>query len=223
MILADEILLLLTDARTGRALLDTGRLELVLAGALLLDLAADERVDVAGPGGPVKAGRVVVRDPRPVGEQMLDHALAILVSRAPCRPEAAVTYLKTGLRPGLYGRMVDRGVLRAETHRTLRIFTTERWPALDTRHADQVRAGLRDVLVVGRTPTGRERATISLLHTVDAVPRVLGTAELPTAELRRRAKAVSTSGVAETAVRRALDAMNAAVTTMIITSTDASS
>ena len=51
MIFAEEIFLLRTDDAPGKSVVDSARLDLVLAGALLLDLAVAERVDVAGPGG----------------------------------------------------------------------------------------------------------------------------------------------------------------------------
>lgn len=210
MILAEEILLLLTDDGLGRRVVDSARLDLVLAGALLLDLAVLARVGVAAPGEPIKAGRLVVRDLRPVGDPVLDQALSLISAAGPKKPEVVLPKLRKGLRPALYVRLVDRGILRCEERKTFGIFRSLRWPAVDSRHEVQVRARLREVLVLGRTPVEREVAIISLLHAVDQIPKVVGTAEVGARELRRRAKAMS-GGIADEAVRRAVEAMTAAV------------
>lgn len=222
MILAEEILLLLTDDGLGKPAVDSARLDLVLAGALLLDLAVLARVGVAAPGEPVKAGRLVVRDLRPVGDPLLDHALALIAAAGPKKPETVLPKLKRGLRPALYARLVARGVLRHEERRSLGIFRSQRWPAVDSRHEAQVRVGLREVLVLGRAPAEREVAIISLLHAVDQVPKVLGTADVGARELRRRAKAMS-GGIADEAVRRAVQAMNSAIAVSTVVAATAAS
>ena len=56
MILAEDVLLLLTNDTTGKTVVDKTRLDLALAGAVLLDLTTAGRVDVAGPGGAGQAG-----------------------------------------------------------------------------------------------------------------------------------------------------------------------
>lgn len=219
MILAEEILLLLTDDATGKSVVDSARLDLVLAGALLLDLAVAGRVDVAGPGEQVKAGRLVVRDARPVGDPVLDAALSRIVAAGPKKPENVLPSLKKDLRPALYSRLSQAGILRFEEGRVLGIFPSRRWPAADSAYERQVLAGLRDVLIVGRAPTEREAGVIALLHAVDQVPKVLGTAEVSARELRRRAKVAVSTGLADTAVLKAVQAMNAAVMTAVLVST----
>jgi hypothetical protein len=63
--LAEDVLLLLIDDVSGKPVVDTTRLNLALAGGVLLDLSALGQVDVSGPGEQVKAGRLVVRDTQP--------------------------------------------------------------------------------------------------------------------------------------------------------------
>ena len=181
-----------------------------------------ERVDVAGPGEPVKAGRLVVRDVRdvrPVGDSVLDAALSRIVAAGPKKPENVLPSLKKGLRPALYTRLSQGGILRCEEGRVLGIFPSLRWPAADCAYERQVRACLSEVLVVGRAPTEREAGVIALLHAVDQVPKVLGTAEVSARELRRRAKIAVSSGLADTAVLKAVQAKNTAVMTALLVST----
>ena len=78
---------------------------------------------------------------------------------------------------------------------------------------------MRDVLVVGRAPTEREAGLIALLQAVDQVPKVLGTGEVSARELRRRAQVAVSSGIADTAVRKAVQAMNAATMAVVMAAT----
>lgn len=219
MILADDVLLLLTDDVTGKPVVDTTRLDLALAGAVLLDLATAGRVDVSGPGEPVRAGRVVVRDPRPTGDGVLDEGLRRIAAKGPRKPASVVPELAKKLRPELLARLVERGVLRLQEGRVLGIFPTSAWPAVDPAYEDGLRRALHDVLVVGRTPTPREAALISMLQAVDQVPRVLGDVGVPKRELRQRAKAVAQGGFADAAVKGAVEAVNAAVMAGVMAAT----
>lgn len=74
--LAEDVLLLLLDERSGRTVLPTWFIpECVLTGALLAELALLGRVEPSqspGPGVPV---RVRVRDTTPTGDRLLDQLL----------------------------------------------------------------------------------------------------------------------------------------------------
>jgi len=219
MILAEDVLLLLTDDVTGKHVVDTTRLDLALGGAVLLDLATAGRVDVSGHGEPVRPGRVVVRDPRPTGDGVLDEGLRRIAATAPRKPASVVPALAKKLRPELLARLVGRGVLRLQEGTVLGLFPTSAWPAVDPAYEDTLRRALHDVLVVGRTPTPREAALISMLQAVDQVPRVLGEVGVPKRELRSRAKAVAQGGFADAAVRGAVEAVDAAVMAGVMAAT----
>lgn len=223
MLLAEDILLLLTEDQTGKVVVDTSTLELALAGAVLLELALAGRVDVAGPGEAVKPGRVVVRDASPAGDPLLDAALARIAGVSPRKPDSLLSTLKKGLVDEVRARLVHRGILRWEQGRVLGIFPTNRWPAEDSRHEDTVRRALFDVLVTGRTPTAVEAGIVSILLAVDKVHVVFPGTGLARRELKARAKAISQGSFASEAVRKAIEAINAAVMATIVAATAASS
>ena len=54
MLIAEDVLLLLVDDRTGRFLVDSTTLDNVLAGAVLVELVTIERVGFAPAGGGIK-------------------------------------------------------------------------------------------------------------------------------------------------------------------------
>jgi hypothetical protein len=218
-ILAEDVLLLLIDDASGKAVVDKTHLDLALAGGLLLDLATLGRVDVTGAGEPVKAGRLVVREDSPTDDEVLDEGLRRVGSLRPMKPYRVLPKLAKGLREELLGRMVGRGILRPQEGRILGIFPSHTWPALDSSHEREVRAGLHDVLVVGRGPSPREAALISLLQAIGQVPKVLGDVGVPARELRRRAKEVANGGFVDDAVRRAVAEISAATSAAISAAT----
>lgn len=215
MLVAEDLLLLLLNDVTGKPLIDTTRLDLALSGAVMLELATLGRVDVTGPGEPVKAGRLVVRDPTPTGDPILDEALRRADVMGPKKPQSALSSLGKGLRPEILNRLTFRGLLRYEEGKILGLFPTRSWPAADMVHEGRVRNGLHEVLVVGRTPTSAEAPLIALLQAVDQIPKVLGDVGVPKRELRRRAKAVAGGGFASEAVRKAVEAVTAATAAAI--------
>jgi hypothetical protein len=226
MILAEDILLLLTDDASGKPLVDRTRLDLALAGGVLLDLTTSSRVGVtaSGEGEQVKAGRLVVRDDRSTGDDVLDEGLRRIGAIGPKKPESVLPKMAKGLHQDLLERLTAQGILRAQEGRVLGIFPRHTWPAVDSSHKRELRAGLRDVLVVGRTPAPREAALVSLLQAINQVPTALGDTGvngLPARELRRRAKEVAAGGFADEAVRKAVQAVSAATAAAAAAATSA--
>jgi Golgi phosphoprotein 3 (GPP34) len=218
-VLAEDLLLLLTDDASGKPLLDSTKLDLALAGAVLVELTEAGRIGVAEPGGTVRAGRVVVLDPTPTGDPLLDLPLQRIADRRPAKPQDLLSGIAKGLRRQLLARLAERGILRAEEGRILGIFPVRSWPAADSAQEDEVRRGLSEVLVNGRTPSPAEAALVSLLSAVDRIPKVLGGSGVDRRELKRRAKVVAQGEFAGAAVGKAVEAITAAVAAVVVVTT----
>lgn len=217
MLICEDLLLLLTDDATGKVVTDGTATPLVLAGGVLVELAMSGRVRVAGPGEAVRQGRVVVVDASPTGDDVLDEALRRIAGSAPAKAHTVLDRLGKRLRHALLDRLVQRGVLRAEEGRVLGIFPADRWPTVDGRREADVRRGLGDVLVRGRTPTEREVALVSLLLAVDKVHLV--SESMPRREAKARAKQVADGEPAGAAVKKAIEAVQAATIAAITAAT----
>ena len=99
----------------------------------------------------------------------------------------------------------------------LGIFPRETWPAEDSRHEDEVRRRLHDVLVVGTTPDERTGALVALLLAVDRAHKVLPGLDGPARRrVKARAKEVAEGAWAAKAVRAAVEAMQSAVAVGVI-------
>ncbi|ROS26041.1 GPP34 family phosphoprotein [Cellulomonas sp. PhB150] len=218
MLIAEDLALLLTDDESGRPTTSSQRVDLALAGGLLLELLMTGRVAVAGAGHPAGKDRVVILDPAPTGDPVLDEAVARLAEK-PRKAKDALPRLTKDLRPALLDRLTRNGLLRLEESKILGLFPTRAHLPGDEGYERSLRAAVHDVLVVGRTPTEREVAVVSVLQSVDQVPRVLGEAGVPARELRRRAKALAEGEAVGVAVRQAIQAMDGAMTAVMVATT----
>lgn len=213
MLLAGDLLLLLTDDDTGKLAASSTEVDVALGGALLVELTLMQRVDVAGSDERVREGRLVVRDPNPTDDGLLDEALIIVGQREGKKPQSVVTRLGKQVRGRLYERLVEGGVLRAEDDRVLGIFPRHRWPSKDAAHESAVRVGLITALREGATTDARTGALISLLLALNAVHKTVDPASVGLSKkaLKAHAKRIAEGDWAAKAVRQAIDSMNAAV------------
>ncbi|QNN54255.1 GOLPH3/VPS74 family protein [Nocardioides mesophilus] len=213
MLLAEDLLLLITDDDTGKLVVSGTEADIALGGAQLVQLALAGRVDLTHEGEGRRKGRLVVRDATPTGDPLLDEALAVLVERQGKRPADAVGKLGKRLRQRLYDRLVQQGILRAEEGRVLGVFPKHTWPAADAAHEREVRELVDQVLVSGVTPQPRTAALVALLHALRVVPQVVDPERhgLPRRQLERRAQEVAEGDWGSAAVRSAIEAMRAAV------------
>ena len=75
MLLAEDLLLLLTDDDSGRLVVSGSAVDVALGGAQLIELTLLGRVDVTGEGEG-RAGRLVVRPGERPADPLLEEALA---------------------------------------------------------------------------------------------------------------------------------------------------
>ena len=69
-----------------------------LGGANLLELALMDKVGLSGEHDPSKPGRIVVRDPAPTGDTVLDAALTVIIAHQGNKPATLIKPLGTNLR-----------------------------------------------------------------------------------------------------------------------------
>jgi len=207
MLLAEDLLLLLTDDRSGKLLVSPAEVDLALGGAQLIDLTMAGRVDID------ERKRLVVRDGSATGDELLDRALAVISDKQGKKPSAVVEPLGKKLRERLYGRLTDCGILEARQDKVFGVFARHRWPAVSVDHEIAVRRALTATLVTGTTPAPRDAALVALLHALRATHRVVDPKEhgLRRRDLDRRAAQVAEGSWASQAVRQTVDAMAAAV------------
>jgi hypothetical protein len=213
MLLAENLLLLVTDDASGRLSVPGDQLDLALGGANLVELTVMGRVDLSGEKDAGKAGRLVVRDSSPAGDEVLDAALRIVLAHAGRRPSAVIRPLSRNLRRTLYERLAANGAVRAERGRVLGVFPVRRWPAQDAGQQAEVRRLVTQALVQQAAPDDRTAALIALVHALRCEHKIVDPrpSGLSRRQLRTRAEEITQSSWAPEPARAMIEAIAAAV------------
>ncbi|HEU5212791.1 MAG TPA: GPP34 family phosphoprotein [Gaiellaceae bacterium] len=205
MLLAEDLLLLLTDDRSGRLAVPANRADLALGAAMLVDLTLGHHVQVSADG------RLLVLDGGATSDVLLDEALATVDRNHGRKPKDVLAPLARRLRPRLYERLVHGGLVREEAGRICGIFPRHRWPAADAAHENAVRADLGEALRAGATADARTGALVALLHALGAKVIDADHVGITRAELEVNAERIADGDWASEAVRSAIREMLAAI------------
>lgn len=214
--LAEELVLLAYDD-SGKAQLSGTNLDLGVGGALLLDLALAGRVDVVDK-------RLVITDPSPVGHPLVDGALErIRADGRRRKPKDWVSRLSKQSRPAVLRQLVAAGILESAEDKVLLLFSRTRYPS---RHGVEppaetaARQRMRAAVTGAVTPDARTAALCALVGAVGLDRKVFP--DLPRREVKQSLKRISEGAWAATAVKKAIEEVQAAVTAAIVASVAAS-
>ena len=159
--IAEEIVLLALDDETGKlsTRLPVHSLRNAVSGALLMDLAFENRIDT-------DLHRLIVIDSAPLGEPVLDDVLARIAADEEERQTGHWVELFAGdyetLQPLLLDRLVARGILSRQEGRLSWLIGVRRYPTVDDRPQRDVKQRIMDTLQSEVIPDPRDIAIISL-------------------------------------------------------------
>lgn len=214
MLIAEDLALLLHDDDSGKGVVDRHTVGLVLAGAVLVDLAERGHVRIAEDGDDVRTGRLVVADAGSTGDDVLDDGLGVVRAKEGKKPDAALESLRKGLRERILERLDAAGELERVDRKALGVVSYTRWPAGSGHREDDVRRELDAALLRGEDPSARTAALVGLLVAVDAVAKVVPADDRRA--VKRRAKELADGPWAAEAVRRAVQDVQVAVMTAVL-------
>jgi Golgi phosphoprotein 3 (GPP34) len=172
--LAEELLLLAYDDRTGKATGSRIGLDLGMSAAVLVDLALAGRISYSG-------GNLVVTDPSPIGDPIADAVLARAAADTPHTPSQWLQRLRHGLRNRVLEDLVARGVVQDVDETQLEYIHVHRYPAVDRAHETEIRRRLADALTTDAIPDERTAALATLLTAIRMEPAL----RLPPDDLAR--------------------------------------
>lgn len=174
---AEEILLLTLDDKKGTFKpLPAQALKFALAGALLMELAVNNRIDTD-----MQTLRVV--DAQPTGDPLLDETLALLQTTRTDQPAGywlgELAWRHRDLQERVLQRLVDKGVLKVVDRKVLWVFAARRYPLMDDREVKEVRARLRDLILGADIPDPREAVLVGLVNACGLFDGIFTEEELP--------------------------------------------
>ena len=165
---AEEILLLLLEDKNGKFVhVPELSMRCVLAGSVLMDLALELKIDT-------DFDKLVLLDPTPVGDNLLDPTLSRIAEAEKKRVEenekerdarywVEMTAREAEeIRGNALERLIQRGILRREDDRILWVFKSRRYPMVDGRAEQEVKLRIMEVLFSDVIPDPRDIVIISL-------------------------------------------------------------
>ena len=172
----EEIVLLQLDDSQGKFVnLPLSAADVVLAGAALMELAIDNRIDS-------DLEHLILVDTTPTGDDILDDVLRQLVEAGTELGAGAVLerisvngekYQEMALK-----RLLAKGILREENGRFLWVFHTRRYPVVDDSEQREVRARLRQLVLTDEIPDPRDVVLICLIDACGLLGLVLSPDEI---------------------------------------------
>ena len=158
---AEEIFLLALDDREGSIKpLPVSALEYALPGALLMELAFLNKIDID-----LKCLEVV--NTEPIGNVLLDDVLRQIEGKSEAQPTSYWLSFFAGQAKQIHERilaqLVSKGILKTEDKKILWVFKTRRYPMIDNREIKEVTARLRELILGDEIPDPREAVLVSLV------------------------------------------------------------
>ncbi|MDE0226663.1 MAG: GPP34 family phosphoprotein, partial [Gammaproteobacteria bacterium] len=163
----EEMLLLLGDDEGEFLPVREHAFECALAGAVLMDLAFEYRIDT-------DLQALVVTDATPTGNPLLDRILGRIAARTDTTDtQAWIRVLSTDeaatIREQALASLVERGIVERREERFLWVFRSVRYPTLDDGAERELEARLAEVLS-DDIPDPRDVALISLVDACRILP-----------------------------------------------------
>ena len=212
--IAEDLLLLLFSPHDG-VIHGEGRLHYPLGGAVLSQLALEERVEIEDRGA--WKGRTA----RAVGEAPSDELLLDAWQRLADKPRAVQSLLASvgpSLRSPVLERLVKRGDLVEERRRLLKIFPSTKLVDGGTGRRDALMEPVRAALVDGVEPQPRTAVLAALLSASGVLPSLRR--DIPwSGDVQRRGKEFEKGDWGAQGVSRAVAAAAAAVAASAVITT----
>lgn len=162
----EEILLLLLDDKDGSFVpIPKATLGCAIAGAVLMDLAFDYRIDT-------DPESLVITDRTPTGNPIVDPILAKIAGQGPATDTR--TWIRVlsvedapAIREQALQSLVARGIVVQREARVMWAFRARRYPTIDGNVEQEVKLRIGDVLFSDDIPDPRDVALIGLVDACD--------------------------------------------------------
>ena len=179
---AEEIMLLLLDDEGGEFLhVSDWSLRCALAGAVLMDLALENRIDT-------DLKQLVLVDATPVGDDLLDPTLARIADATETHDAAHWVHQTARhadqIRERALERLIEHGILQRQEESFLWVFKSRRYPAVDGKADREVKLRIMSVLFSDEIPDPRDIVIVCLVEACGIFQALLSRRELTHASAR---------------------------------------
>ncbi len=210
--LYEEIMLLALRNKQGTATIDY--LEYTVAGAVLAELLLDRRIAISD----MRKHLVDIRDTNPTGDPIIDECMERMkAGKKRASLQTWVSRLATikKLRHKVAQQLCNRGILRADEDKVLRIFTRKIYPEINPVPEEKILERLR-AAILGDSDEIEPRTVvlISLANAANLLSENLGRKEVK--DRKKRIEQIINGEMTGKATKEAIAACQAAVMVAVI-------
>jgi len=180
-----------------------------IAGAIVAELLLSKRIALDGSN---KRKLIDVLDATPIGEPLLDECLAKMAAKRRASIQTWVSRFAgiKNLKHRVAGRLVRRGILRADEDQILLIFSRKIYPEVNPEPEQRLIERMHDAIFTDvQDLDPRTVVLISLAHYTELLKTSFDKKELKSR--KKRIKQIIDGEAAGKAAKEAIDAMQAAV------------
>lgn len=216
--LVDQLTLLALDDDKGSIVADSFSFGYGLAGAVILELSLQERIEI-------KEKKIEVKSSASCNDILLDYFLDMI--RNSKKKRKIQTWVEMmgnkadHIKDETVNKLIDDGILTRREEKILWVFSNDKYPTKNAKPENELRKRLNDILLNQREISSKEAMLISLIDMCDLNKEVFGKERAK--EYKKKIKAIieeaQLSSEVGKAVKEIHDALMAVVIMLITTST----
>lgn len=215
--LPDQLTLLAIDDEKGNFIADSTSFSYAIAGAVILELALEERIDISHE-------MVQVKDRTKTGDAILDLYLDLMINSKKERKIKSwverVGNKAEQIKKDTISKLIAHQILEKKEEKILWVFSVNKYPAQDSRPENRLRSRLYDIIVNAHKPELMEIMLLNLIESCSLGKEVFGKDYVKL--FKKRIKLINESDELASAVNKSIkeicDAINAMLVIMIAAS-----
>lgn len=214
--LIDQLTLLALDDEKGTFLADSTAYAYAIAGAVIMELALDKRIDLS-------SDKVVVKDKTKTGDKIIDtYFETIIESTKERKIKSWVERFgnkSDKIKRDTIEKLIENRILEKKEDKILWIFSYNKYPAQNSRPENQLRQRLYDIIVNSHRPELKEIMLLNLIQSCSLGKEVFGKEQTKT--FKNKLKSINEydhlGDAVSKSVKEVCDAINAMLVIMMAT------
>ena len=209
--LIDQLTLLALDDEKGTFVADSTAYSYAIAGAVIMELALEERIDLSGE-------RVVVKDKSKTGDKIIDAYFdTIIESEKERKVKSWVDRIgnkANKIKLDTIDKLIENRILEKREDKILWVFSYNKYPAQNPRLENHLRNRLYDIIVNGHRPELKEIMLLNLIESCSLGKEVFGKEHTKT--FKKKLKAINKDDHLGDSVSKSVKEICDAIAAMVV-------
>ncbi|MDQ2178873.1 GPP34 family phosphoprotein [Marinifilum sp. D714] len=209
--LVDQLTLLALDDEKGSFIADSFSFAYGLAGAVILELSLQERIEVEGK-------KIKVKSKETCGDALLDYFLDKIKHSK--KQRSIQTWVEiigekfSYIKDETLAKLIDEGILKKEEKKILWIFSVDKFPTENAKPENLLRKRLNDILINDCEVDMNETMLISLIDMCELNQEVYGKERAK--EYKKKIKGIIEKGQLSSSIGKAVKEIHEALMAVIV-------